>query len=164
MKVIKQSAIRSASIGLFLLLLVGSHYSIYGQSTAKFSEGVRGIEGTWQTIVTPRSCATGDPVAPPFRGILSFHSGGTLSGTSTIAPAVFGYWDRIKAPWENSFAFTNLRFNSNGDMIGYQIVRQEVELSPSDEDFSSSGTVEIFDTNGQLLGTGCVSSTGLRFS
>ena len=123
----------------------------------------RSIGGTWRTSVTPVNCQIGAPVAPAFPGLLSFHDGGTLSGTSTVAPTVFGVWESTRG-WQNySFAFTNLRYNTSGVFIGTQTVRQTAKLGAAGNDFTSTGTVEIFDTNGNLIGTGCANSTGTRF-
>jgi hypothetical protein len=123
----------------------------------------KSLEGTWLTMVTPVNCTTGAPVAPAFPGILSFNKGGTMSGTSTVAPSVFGVWAR-SGGWENySFAFTNFRYNSSGVFIGRQAIRQTVTLGPTGNEFTSSGTVEILDANGKLVGNGCAISTGSRF-
>jgi len=123
----------------------------------------RSIEGTWLTSVTPVNCETGAPVGPAFTGILSFNKGGTMSGTSTVAPSVFGVWSR-SGGWENyTFAFTNLRYNSSGAFVGSQIVRQTVTLGASGDAFASSGTVDTLDANGNKVGAGCANSTGVRF-
>lgn len=123
----------------------------------------RSLEGTWLTSVTPVNCETGEPVGPAFPGILSFNKGGTMSGTSTVAPSVFGVWSR-SGGWENyTFAFTNFRFNSSGAFIGSQIVRQSVTLGASGDEFTSSGTVDILDANGNKVGAGCANATGTRF-
>ena len=123
----------------------------------------RNIEGTWLTTVTPVNCETGAPVGPAFPGILSFNKGGTMSGTSTVAASVFGVWAR-SGGWENyTFAFTNFRYNTSGVMIGRQVVRQTVKLGPSGDEFTSKGTLEILDPNGNQIGTGCANATGTRF-
>ena len=123
----------------------------------------RSIEGTWLTVVTPVNCETGSPLGQAFPGILSFNKGGTMSGTSTVAPSVFGVWSR-SGGWENyTFAFTNLRYNSSGAFVGSQIVRQTVTLGASGGTFASSGTVDTLDANGNKVGAGCANSTGVRF-
>jgi hypothetical protein len=123
----------------------------------------RTIEGTWLTLVTPVNCETGAPVGPAFRGILSFNTGGTMSGTSTVAASVFGVWAR-SGGWENyTFAFTNFRYNSSGVLVGSQVVRQSITLAESGDAFVSRGTVGILDADGNQIGTGCANSTGTRF-
>ena len=150
-------------LGIFLgllMLLVGTQIFVSGQNNEKQQ---RGIEGVWRTTVTPVNCQSGIPVAPAFQGILAFHKGGTLSGTSTVAPAVFGIWQRERGWQDYSFAFTNFRYNTSGAFIGTQTVRQTAELGASGNQLTTTGTVEIFDTNGNPIGNGCVISTGTRF-
>lgn len=156
-------------VGTFLgllMLIVGTQIFVSGQiNLIPFDQrNPRSIQGTWRTVVTPRNCQTNDPVAPAFQGLLGFHEGGTLSGTSTVAPAVYGVWQRERG-WhiDYSFAFTNFRYNASGVFIGTQTVRQTAELASGGNEFNSTGTVEVFDVNGNLVGSGCVTSTGTRF-
>lgn len=140
-----------------LVLLAG----IQLRATAvEVGEG-RNLDGTWITSVTQVDCVSGAPVAPVFPGILSFHHGGTMSGTSAVAPAVFGTWDRSGA--EFRFAGTFLRYNSSGAYVGRQTIRQKVTLGQGGGEFTSSGSVEILDTNGNVIGNGCATSIGIRF-
>ncbi len=155
-----------------LLMLVGStQFFVSGQevknessedSTENFSRST-GIVGTWQTIVTPRNCQTGVPVAPPFPGLLTFNKGGTLTGTSTAVSSVYGVWERTHGKRNYSFAFISLRYSPTGAFIGTQKVRQTAELGQGGNDYTSTGTVEILDANGNLIATGCSTSTGTRF-
>ena len=150
-------------VGTFLgllMLIVGTQIFVSGQESEKQE---RSIQGTWRTMVTPRNCQTGAPVAPAFPGLLGFNKGGTLAGTSVVAPSVYGVWERENG-WRNySFAFTNFRYNTSGVFIGSQTVRQTATLGASGDDFTSTGAVEIFDANGSQIGAGCSTSTGIRF-
>ena len=155
-------------VGTFLgllILIVGTQIFVSGQiNFIPFDQkNPRSIQGTWRTVVTPRNCQTNDPVAPAFQGLLGFHEGGTLSGTSTVAPAVFGVWERERGSRSYLFAFTNFRYNASGVLIGTQTVRQTAEIVYGSNEFDSTGTVEVFDVNGNLVGSGCVTSTGTRF-
>ena len=142
-----------------LIVISGAQLCASGQE----NNHERSIEGTWRTNVTPVNCQTGTAVAPAFPGLLGFNKGGTLAGTSTVAASVHGVWKR-EGGWENySFAFTNFRYNASGVFIGSQTVRQTAKLAASGNEFTSSGTVEIFDTNGNVIGSGCAAATGTRF-
>jgi len=157
---------------LGLLMIVGStQLFVTGQelkkessedSTENFSIN-NGIVGTWQTTVTPRNCQTGIPVAPAFPGLLTFNEGGTLTGTSTAVSSVYGIWERTRGLQNYSFAFISLRYSPTGTFIGTQTVRQTAELGASGNDFTSTGSVEVFDTNGNPIATGCSTSIGTRF-
>jgi hypothetical protein len=148
-------------------VLLGSVVLLFGAegltSAQENEHPERTIEGTWFTTVTPVNCDTGAPVAPAFPGILSFNKGGTMSGTSTVAASAFGIWARSGGWGSYTFAFTNFRYNSSGVFIGSQIVRQSATLGATGDQFTSSGSVEILDPNGNVVGRGCANSTGRRF-
>ena len=154
-----------------LLMLIGSvQFIVLGQELKNDSPDVsrensnrKSIVGTWQTVVTPRNCATGAPVAPAFPGILTFNEGETLTGTSTAVTSVYGVWEREEGRRNYSFAFLSLRYNASGVFIGTQKVRQTAELSANGNEFTSTGTIEILDANGNVVGNGCSTSTGTRF-
>lgn len=142
------------------ILIAGGQILATGQESVNAE---RSIEGTWRTSVTPINCQSGAPVAPAFPGLLSFNKGGTLAGTSTVAASAFGIWGR-EGGWDKySFAFTNFRYNASGTFIGTQTVRQAAKLSATGSELTSTGSVEIFDANGNLIGTGCAAATGTRF-
>jgi hypothetical protein len=150
-------------VGTFLgllMLVVGTQIFVSGQKSESQSQS---IEGTWRTIVTPRNCQTGDPVAPAFPGTLSFNKGGTLAGNTTVFSSAYGVWQRGQGFHDYSFAFTNFRFNTSGVFIGTQTVRQTATLGASNNEFTATGTAEMFDTNGNLIAMGCSTVMGTRF-
>ena len=157
---------------LGLLILAGSaQLLVSGQevkngaledSTENFSSS-RSLIGTWQTFVTPRNCQTGEPVAPAFPGLLTFNEGGTLTGTSSAVSSVYGVWVRTHGRQNYSFAFISLRYSPTGAFIGTQKVRQTVRLEANGNAFTSTGSIDILDANGNTIGTGCSTSTGTRF-
>ena len=168
----KNKSVKTAAATIFgLLMLIGSaQFFVPGQESknessqeSRENSGRRSIVGTWQTVVTPRNCATGVPVAPAFLGILTFHQGETLTGTSTAVSSVYGVCEREQGRRNYSFAFVSLRYNSTGVFTGTQKVRQTVEISTNGSEFTSTGTVEILDVNGNAIGNGCSTSTGTRF-
>ena len=157
---------------LGLLIIIGSaQFFVSGQelknessedSTENFSRN-SSIVGAWQTSVTPRNCQTGVAVAPAFPGLLTFNEGGTLTGTSTAVSSVYGVWERMHGRRNYSFAFISLRYSPTGAFIGTQKVRQTAQLGVSGNNFTTTGSVEVFDANGNTIGTGCSTSIGTRF-
>jgi hypothetical protein len=128
----------------------------------------RSLEGVWQTTVTPRNCQTGEQTMPAFQGLLTFHQDGTLAEISTVTnPALrtagHGVWRRERGWSEYSMAFMFYRFNPAGALVGSQKVRQNIRLGETGDEFTSTGTVEILDLNGNTIGTGCTTSTATRF-
>ncbi len=143
-----------------LIVCLGIAATASAQETSQWANAL--IEGTWRTNVTPINCQTGTPVAPAFPGILTFSQGGTLSGTSATVSSAYGVWSKGHGRRLYTFAFTNLRYDASGVLVGSQVVRQTASMSGNDQ-FTSSGTVQFFDLAGNLVGNGCAASTGARF-
>ena len=133
----------------------------------------RTVEGVWRTIVTPVNCQTGVPLgAPPISGLFTFNEGGTMSEYGISAgqgqtPALrspgHGVWERQHGWQDYSFKFVFLRYDANGAFIGSQKITASLELGASGDDFTTHSAVEIFDANGNLIGTGCATAVGTRF-
>ncbi len=130
-----------------------------------------GIRGVWKTMVTPVDCTTGDPLAPPFPGLFTFNKGGTMSeyGISPLVhqtPALrspgHGTWQHDQGP-NYSFTFIFYRYDTTGLFIGSQKITAALVLGISGNDFTTSSTIEIFDADGNLVGTGCAMAAGTRF-
>jgi hypothetical protein len=152
---------RITTIFGLVLIMIYSQIPTFAQANTPD----RSIEGTWQTQVTPVNCQTGATVAPTFPGILMFAGGGTLTGTSSTVPSAYGVWHRTGGWQENSFAFISLRYAPGGTtVIGTQIVRQMAKVSDDGDAFTSTGTVQFLDNAGNVVGSGCANSTGLRFN
>ena len=129
------------------------------------------IGGVWKTMVTPVDCVTGNPLAPPFNGLFTFNKGGTMSeyGISPLVmqtPALrspgHGTWQR-EGGLNYSFKFILYRYDLTGLFIGSQKITAALVLGASGNDFTTSSAIEIFDANGNLIGTGCATAAGTRF-
>lgn len=163
--------------GTFLALLMifgAAQIYVSGQekendSDQKTSENSRkSIEGVWETVVTPRNCQTGAPVAPDFQGLITFNEGGTVAETASgSSPALrspgHGVWQRENGRRNYSMKVVFLRFSPTGVFIGKQKITQTMELSANGNQSTSTGTVEILDLNGNVLGSGCSTATATRF-
>jgi len=140
------------------------------QSSNSSNARQRGIVGVWRTMVTPRNCQTGDPVAPPFRGLFTFNKGGTMSEYGVgpgSSPALrspgHGVWQREHGWQDYSFAFTLYRYNASGVFIGSEKVTATLELGASGDEFTTRSSIEVFDANDNLIGTRCGTAAGTRF-
>ncbi len=127
------------------------------------------IVGAWRTAVTQRNCQTGEPTGPGSRGLITFHEGGTLSEynagpaqTPAMRSPAHGVWEKRRGRIY-SFAFVINRYNATGVFIGTQQIRGFLELAAGGDSYTSNVTVEVFDANDNLVGTGCATSTGTRF-
>jgi hypothetical protein len=161
---------------LLALLMVFGTAQIYvsGQekennSEQKTSENSRkSLVGAWETVVTARNCQTGAPVMPDFQGLMTFNEGGTLAETASgSSPALrspgLGVWRRENGSRTYSMKIVFLRFSPTSVYLGKQRITQTLELSADGNQSTSTGTVEILDVNGNVLGSGCATSTGTRF-
>jgi hypothetical protein len=129
------------------------------------------LQGVWRTLVTPVDCVTGGELAPPFNGLFTFNKGGTMSeyGISPVimqTPALrspgHGTWQHEQGP-NYSFTFIFYRYDTTGLFIGSQQITAALVLGASGNDFTTSSTIEIFDADGNLIGTGCATAAGTRF-
>lgn len=89
-----------------------------------------------------------------------------IETTSGIPPASRypgqGTWRHLGGPhYAASFMF--FRFNPDGTFAGTQKITQDIELVSGVDALEITATVEVFDANGNLVGTGCVTSTATRF-
>jgi hypothetical protein len=132
----------------------------------------RDLVGSWDVIVTPRDCETGNPAPfpPPFYGMQTYNLGGTmmesdpgnLSAPSTNVGGQ-GIWARSGGR-EYSVAFRYFRFNPDGTPAGKDVIRDVVLLDRGGNTYTSTGTIEIFDPAGNLVFTGCATTTATRFN
>ena len=152
------------SLGLVALiaLLVGCSQNFV--SAQNDQKTVPGINGVWQTVVTPRICATGNPVGPTFPGLLMFVQDGTMTGTSTAVTSAYGNWSRETGRGEFSFAAISLKYDASGNFAGTRRISQNVILNEIGDAFTSSGTLQDFDPAGNPTVSGCSTATGSRFN
>jgi len=132
----------------------------------------RSLEGVWQVTVTPRICATGVPIpTAAFEALFTFHKGRTLSAwfqnstiTVTRGPS-HGLWKGEHGRSDYSFKFVHLRYNlTTGAFIGKQESGGSLVLSESGDEFTTDGSTQLFDVNGNPTGLpGCSNSVGKRF-
>lgn len=127
----------------------------------------KSLEGVWQTTITVRICGSGNPIRT-FRGLTTYHAGGTVSETSTaLSPALrspgYGVWDKENSSdYSSSFIF--LRFNPDGTFAGTQKTTSVIELDSADGDsYSTTTSIQVFDANDVQIGTGCATATATRY-
>ena len=165
------------TVGTFLALLMlfgCTQFFVLGQESEtgdsreeRTERSQRNIVGVWRTVVTSRSCQTGNPIRT-FQGLVTFNEGGTMAETSTaLSPALrtpgHGVWRREPGFQQYSIAFTFLRFNPDGTFFGTQVIRQRVTLEPGGNQLNTTNFIEAYNASGNLLGTGCATAVGTRF-
>ena len=131
----------------------------------------QGLVGSWDVVVTPRDCATGNPVPfpPTFYGMQTYNQGGTMVESDAGIPGApitrvggQGVWAHLRGR-EYSVAFRVVKFNPDGSPAGKDVIRDVISLGWGGDTYTSTGTVQIFDPAGNLVLTGCATTTATRF-
>lgn len=156
--------------GMVLAVLVISTLTLglvsaQGESKSQNHGGGR-LEGTWDVQVTIRNCNTG-AVIRTFPSIGTFMFGGTmLDSTSGIPQALktpgHGGWSHMNGNTYR-FSFKSFSFDPSGNPTGWTIIRHEANLNSRATEYESAGTAEVYDPNGNLIFTGCSTTTATRF-
>jgi hypothetical protein len=126
------------------------------------------LEGTWQSVVTPRDCQTGVPAPFSFKALTTFMQGGTMSedGLDPSSPyrtTGHGIWQHTSGR-HYTVAWMFYTFAPNGTFTGTTKVRVNKTLSRNANSLTGDGTVEVYDPNGNLVFTGCSNETATRFT
>ena len=155
--------------GTAALVLAGMLFLGSGSSAMAQSEDARspnGLEGTWRVQVTVRDCQTG-AVLRTFPALFAFAKGGTVTNTTAgQSPALFtpgfGVWRHTQGRTYTAVleAFV---FSPDGVWIQTNRFTRSIELDGDADEFTDSINLEIFDTSGNLITTGCGTSVATRF-
>ena len=129
--------------------------ALQSEELRRFAGNAGKIEGVWEAQVTRRVCGTGDPIAT-FRGMTNFIQGGSLIGTNSNPkpPTTYGRWQYVgKRRYVAVERF--FRYSPDGSFAGVQRITRNITLSADDNHYTGINTVEIFDVDRNLIGTGC---------
>jgi hypothetical protein len=123
------------------------------------------IEGVWQVTRMGVDCNDPNQTRPPFPAIMTFHRDGTMTADTGALKGYtneYGSWQREPGSHNYSFRDTALSTDKNGDLATSGIITATVHLTDANS-FTYSATIQIFDADGNLIGTFCGRSTGTRF-
>jgi hypothetical protein len=141
------------------MLVLGSGLAAQAQSASN------GLEGTWHVQVTVRDCQTGAPLRPTFPALFAFAKGGTVTDTTAGQPPAlftpgFGVWQHTTGH-SYSAVSENFVFSPAGVWIQTHRLTRSIELDG--DEFTDTIKLEISDTSGTVIVTGCGTSVGSRF-
>lgn len=124
------------------------------------------LEGTWDAQVTIRNCQN-DAEIRTFASIGTFMSGGTMLDSTSGTPQALktpghGVWSHIDGR-NYRFKFKSFSFDAGGNFTGWTIINHEARLNRRADAYKSAGTAEVYDPNGNLIFTGCSTTTATRF-
>jgi len=130
------------------------------------NENARLLQGSWNVQVTRRNCQTGESQVS-FPTMSNFNQGGTMNDYGIMfAPTGrgpgFGVWKHQSGRrFTNNFQF--FLFGADGATTGRQIVRRQIEVSRSGNEYTATGAVQVFNTSGTVIATVCTTETAVRF-
>jgi hypothetical protein len=159
MRITFLKAIVGLALAISLLLMMGP-VRVSGQS------GEGRLEGTWDVQVTIRNCQTGAEIRT-FTSLTTFMSGGTLLDSTSGTPQALktpgqGVWNHVGGNTYR-FSFKYFSFDPGGNFTGSTKVTHEAALASDGKEFTSAGTAQVYDPSGNLIFTGCSSTTAIRF-
>ncbi len=137
---------------------------VQGRATAAQGIGSR-IVGTWVAQVTLLDCSTRQPLqAPPFRAIVVFQAGGTVSeasGPSVRRTPSFGNW---RWTGRSSYYASSilLTYDANGAFTGDQSINRLIELAPDGRRFLADTETVGRDAAGNTQFRGCARGEASR--
>ncbi|HEX6731886.1 MAG TPA: hypothetical protein VF074_17800, partial [Pyrinomonadaceae bacterium] len=148
------------------LALVISLVAIFAPIWASGQGGGGRLEGTWDVRVTLRNCQTGAEMRS-FDSLTTFTFGGiTLDSTSGIPQALktpgHGVWSHVSGNTYR-FSFKSFSFDTAGNFTGSTKITHEAVLDSIGAEYTSAGTAEGYAPNGNLIFTGCSTTTATRF-
>ena len=151
---------------LAYILVLGSSGSLQAQRNGPASD--RGLQGTWWVTVTLYDCITHQE-RPPFVSLLAFAQGGTMTETTANAAfqvgqrsTGFGTWAHLTDRTYTSIDDAFILFTAGPFTQGTQRIDHSITVSLHGNQFNDDATVQFFDTNGNLIGTGCARAAGTR--
>jgi hypothetical protein len=124
------------------------------------------IVGLWDVQVTVTNCATGAALAS-FPALHKYELGGTgqvVPGTNPAGlSAHMVIWNHVGGN-NYQMAIKFFRFDSAGNRIGWAVLNNEISIDEDAEEYSGSGVSQSFDNAGNLVGGGCPTFAGTRFT
>ena len=158
------AASHGAALVLAGLLVLGSGVTATAQSVNDGSDN--GLEGAWRLQVTVRDCITGQPLRPTFAAVFTFAQGGTATAiTAGQLPSLFtpqlGVWRHTQG--HNYTAVGDaFVFSTAGAWIQTNRFTRAIQVSVDGDSFIDQIALQIFDTSGNQIVTGCGTSVGSR--
>ena len=155
-------------IAVIVLALTATTSPVWSQDKqALQSPTAQSLQGTWRVTGTVVDCITGQDIFS-FPRIETFHQGGTYTGYG-VPPGSdpgqgteYGVWQREPGSQNYLVRVVAYSYTAEGDFDGRGEATEAIQLTTADS-FTGTGTVQIFDADGNLIATICARETGTRF-
>ena len=157
------AASRGAALVLAGMLVLGSGLTATAQSVNAGSSN--GLEGTWRVQLTVSDCVTGQ-VLRSFPAVFAFATGGTLTATTagqlpSLSTTILGIWQHTNGHSYSAVSETFI-FSPAGAWIQTHRLTRAIDVSNDGDAFTDTVALQIFDTSGNQIVTGCGTSVGSR--
>jgi len=118
-----------------------------------------GLEGTWNAQLTVTDCNNPNTVLRTFPAKFSYAKGGTLTVTTagqlpSLSTAGLGIWNHMYGRTYSAVSEAFL-FSSAGAWTSTQRLSRLIVVSRDAKRYTDTVAVEILDTNGKVIVTGC---------
>src|SRR5437016_12113248 len=125
-----------------------------------------GLQGTWRLQLTVRDCQTG-AVLRTFPALATFAKGGTLTLTTagqspSLSTPSLGIWQHTGHHTYSAVSEAFV-FSPAEDWIQTHRLTRAIQIGDDTDDFTDAVALQIFDTNGNLIVTGCGTTVATRF-
>src|SRR6266481_4194413 len=149
----------TAALVLAGMLVLGS--GLTARARAQDTGSQNGLEGTWRVQVTVRDCQTGVALRT-FPALFTFAKGGTLTVvTAGQLPALsttgLGVWRHTDGHTYSAVS-ESFVYSSAGAWTQTHRLTRTIEIGNDANEFTDTIALEIFNTNGNLIVTGCGTS------
>ena len=153
---------RSALVLAGLLILVSG---LTATAQSENAESPNGLEGTWRVQLTILDCTTGQ-VLRTFPALFAFAKGGTLTATTagqlpSLSTTILGIWQHTNGHSYSAVSETFI-FSPAGAWIQTHRLTRAIDVSNDGDEFTDTVALQIFDTSGKQIVTGCGTSVGSR--
>ena len=155
-------------IAVIVLALTATTSPVWSQDKqALQSPTAHTLQGTWRVTRTSVDCITGQDILS-FPAIMTFNQGGTCTeyfvvpGNDPGQETQAGVWQREPGSQNYLVRVVAYSYTAEGDFDGRGEATEAIQLTTADS-FTGTGTVQIFDADGNLIATICATSTGTRF-
>lgn len=145
---------KNKTAGIFGVLFLAMVTTAFAQR-----DGNSRLDGTWEVVVTPRGCATGN-VITSFQAAYIFDAGGTFSGLSSGTGSggrgreQLGIWKHLNGR-NYRFRIKTYLFNADGIATSYQVVTHDAQLDNHGRNWSSVGISQTFSLDDVEINSGC---------
>jgi hypothetical protein len=140
---------------------------VFGLTAMAQSEGngSNGLEGTWRAQVTVRDCQTGAALRS-FPAMFAFAKGGSVTFTTagqlpSLATPGLGAWHHVDGHRYSAVSEVFI-FSPAGAWIQTHRLTRVIEIRNDANEFTDTIALEIFDTSGNQIATGCGGTVASR--